>query len=81
MSTAGDGETCDCIVVGSGTSCAVIAREPSGRGQKVLILEQRPYLPLKKKFWTFKPMFKKEHGSATDRAAEVQTEVQEGIVG
>ena len=40
MTNSEDGEIYDCIVVGSGTAGAVIARELSGRGQKVLILER-----------------------------------------
>lgn len=52
MIMSGDGEIYDCIVVGSGTAGAVIARELSGRGQKVLILERGQYLPLKETVWT-----------------------------
>ena len=48
----------DCIVVGSGTAGATIARELSGRGQKVLILERGPYLPLKETLWTLGSMLK-----------------------
>jgi hypothetical protein len=55
--TSGDGEIYDCIVVGSGTAGAVIARELSGRGQKVLILERGQYLPLKETVWTLASMF------------------------
>ncbi|MBT2744896.1 MULTISPECIES: hypothetical protein [unclassified Lysobacter] len=40
MTMSGDGEIYDCIVVGSGAAEAVIARELSGHGQKVLILER-----------------------------------------
>jgi choline dehydrogenase-like flavoprotein len=53
MTMSGDGEIYDCIVVGSGTAGAVIARELSGRGQKVLILERGQYLPLKESLITF----------------------------
>lgn len=81
MSTAGDGETCDCIVVGSGAAGAVIARELGGREKKRLILGQGPSLTLEEMLWTFKPKSRKEHWSATGRAAEVQNEVQEGVVG
>ena len=58
MTMSGDGEIYDCIVVGSGTAGAVIARELSGRGQKVLILERGQYLPLKETVWTLGTMFK-----------------------
>ena len=57
MTMSGDGEIYDCIVVGSGTAGAVIARELSGRGQKVLILERGQYLPLKESIWTFGSIF------------------------
>lgn len=57
MTMSGDGEIYDCIVVGSGTAGAVIARELSGRGQKVLILERGKYLPLKETVWTLASMF------------------------
>lgn len=57
MTKSGDGEIYDCIVVGSGTAGAVIARELSGRGQKVLILERGQYLPLKETVWTLASMF------------------------
>ncbi|MDQ3206669.1 MAG: FAD-dependent oxidoreductase [Pseudomonadota bacterium] len=53
---SGDGEIYDCIVVGSGTAGAVIARELSRRGQKVLILERGRYLPLKETVWTLGSM-------------------------
>ncbi|MBD8525914.1 FAD-dependent oxidoreductase [Pseudomarimonas arenosa] len=43
-------------MVGSGTAGAVIARELSGRGQKVLILERGQYLPLKETVWTLGSM-------------------------
>jgi choline dehydrogenase-like flavoprotein len=56
MTMSGDGEIYDCIVVGSGTAGAVIARELSGRGQKVLILERGRYLPLKETVWTLASM-------------------------
>ena len=56
MSMSGDGEIYDCIVVGSGTAGAMIARELSGRGQKVLILERGQYLPLKETVWTLGAM-------------------------
>jgi choline dehydrogenase-like flavoprotein len=52
-----DNDIYDCIVVGSGTAGAVIARELSGRGQKVLILERGKYLPLKETIWTLGSMF------------------------
>ena len=55
MSTAGDGEIYDCIVVGSRTAGAVVARGLGGRGQKFLILERGPYLTLKETLSTFKP--------------------------
>lgn len=48
----------DYIVVGSGTAGATIARELSGRGQKVLVLERGPYLPLKETLWTLGSMIK-----------------------
>lgn len=57
MTMSGDGEIYDCIVVGSGTAGAVIARELSGRGQKVLILERGQYLQLKETVWTLGTMF------------------------
>ncbi len=57
MTKSGHVETYDCIVVGSGTAGAVIARELSGRGQKVLILERGKYLPLKETVWTLASMF------------------------
>lgn len=58
MSTPGDGEVYDCIVVGSGTAGAVIARELSSRGQKVLILERGQYVPLKESVMTFGSIFR-----------------------
>jgi choline dehydrogenase-like flavoprotein len=58
MTMSGDGEIYDCIVVGSGTAGAVIARELSARGQKVLILERGQYLPLKESIMTFGSIFK-----------------------
>lgn len=57
MTMSGNDETFDCIVVGSGTAGAVIARELSGCGQKVLILERGQYLPLKETVWTLGSMF------------------------
>jgi choline dehydrogenase-like flavoprotein len=57
MNMTADGEVYDCIVVGSGTAGAVIARELSGRGQKVLILERGQYFPLKETVWTLASMF------------------------
>lgn len=57
MNTPGVGEAYDCIVVGSGTAGAVIARELTARGQKVLILERGQYLPLKETVWTLASMF------------------------
>ncbi len=57
MTNSEDGEIYDCIVVGSGTAGAVIARELSGRGQKVLILERGQYFPLKETVWTLASMF------------------------
>lgn len=52
-----DSEIYDCIVVGSGTAGAVVARELSGRGQKVLMLERGKYLPLKENVWTLGSLF------------------------
>ena len=57
MTMSGNSENYDCIVVGSGTAGAVIARELSARGQKVLILERGKYLPLKENLWTLGSMF------------------------
>jgi choline dehydrogenase-like flavoprotein len=57
MSMARGDDAYDCIVVGSGTAGAVIARELSGRGQKVLILERGERLPLKETVWTLASMF------------------------
>lgn len=58
MSMSGDGEIYDCIVVGSGTAGAVIARELSGRGQRVLIIERGQYIPLKESVMTFGSIFR-----------------------
>lgn len=57
MTLSEDGEIYDCIVIGSGTAGATIARELSGRGEKVLILERGKYLPLKETVWTLASMF------------------------
>lgn len=57
MTMPAEGESYDCIVVGSGTAGAVIARELSGRGQKVLILERGQYLSLKETVWSLGSMF------------------------
>jgi choline dehydrogenase-like flavoprotein len=56
MTMSGNSQIYDCIVVGSGTAGAVIARELSARGQKVLILERGKYLPLKENLWTLGSM-------------------------
>lgn len=47
----------DCIVVGSGTAGATIARELSGAGQRVLLLERGKHLELKESVWTMVSMF------------------------
>ncbi|RDZ28532.1 FAD-dependent oxidoreductase [Lysobacter silvisoli] len=57
MNTSKDKEIYDCIVVGSGTAGAVIARELSRSGQRVLILERGKYIPLKENVWTLGSMF------------------------
>lgn len=57
MTMSEKNETYDCIVIGSGTAGAVIARELTARGQKVLILERGKYLPLKENIWTLGSMF------------------------
>ena len=57
MTISEDGENYDCIIVGSGTAGAVIARELSGRGQKVMILERGQHIPLKESLWTFGSIF------------------------
>ena len=57
MTMSENNETYDCIVIGSGTAGAVIARELTARGQKVLILERGKYLPLKENIWTLGSMF------------------------
>ncbi|MFD0727061.1 FAD-dependent oxidoreductase [Lysobacter brunescens] len=57
MSMSAEVETYDCIVVGSGTAGATIARELTARGQKVLVLERGEYVPLKETLWTLGTMF------------------------
>ena len=57
MTMSEENEIYDCIVIGSGTAGAVIARELSARGQKVLILERGKYLTLKENIWTLASMF------------------------
>ncbi|UXI70691.1 FAD-dependent oxidoreductase [Tahibacter amnicola] len=52
-----DSEIYDYIIVGSGTAGAVLARELSGRGKKVLILERGQYVPLKESVYTFGSIF------------------------
>lgn len=75
MNTAGNGEIRGCIVVGSGTTGAVIARERSGRAQKMSILERRP--SLSETLWAFRPASRKEHEPAIGRG-EIQTEARKG---
>jgi choline dehydrogenase-like flavoprotein len=57
MTMSPEGGIYDSIIVGSGTAGAVLARELSGRGEKVLILERGQYIPLKESLWTFGSIF------------------------
>lgn len=47
----------DCIIIGSGTAGATLARELSAAGQKVLLLERGRYRPLRETVWTLASIF------------------------
>jgi GMC oxidoreductase len=47
----------DCIIIGSGTAGATLARELTASGQKVLLLERGKYRPLRESVWTMATMF------------------------
>src|SRR5262245_34208456 len=47
----------DCIIIGSGTAGATLARELSASGQKVLVLERGKYRPLRESIWTLATIF------------------------
>lgn len=52
-----DDDSFDCIIIGSGTAGATLARELSGKGQKVLVIERGKYRPLKETVWTLASIF------------------------
>lgn len=50
-------ESFDCIIIGSGTAGATLARALSAAGRKVLLLERGKYRPLEETLWTLASIF------------------------
>lgn len=57
MTAPSSDDVFDCIIVGSGTAGATLARELSRDGRKVLLLERGKYQPLKETVWSLASMF------------------------
>ena len=63
----------DCIIIGSGTAGATLARELSKKGQRVLMLERGKYRPLKETLWSLASMFNEVKVAAKLKDARVFT--------
>ncbi len=51
MNPPADGNIYDCLIIGTGSAGATLARELSAKGQRVLMLERGEHRPLKETVW------------------------------